>query len=139
MAKLIPFLAQFGLFAQKPEGADLFDLRLTRIGTREARASEAEMRQVTASLAVPQIANLVVGGRTPLLPQQALADIGFSIVLYANTPLQAAMRAMGEVLGALKRDGGLDAVKDRLAGFDERQRLVDKASYDALEKLYAVE
>jgi hypothetical protein len=38
MAKLIPFLAQFRLFAQKPEAADLFDLRLTRIGTREARA-----------------------------------------------------------------------------------------------------
>ena len=38
MAKLIPFLAQFGLFAQKPDAADLFDLRLTRIGTREARA-----------------------------------------------------------------------------------------------------
>ncbi|EDP65338.1 putative carboxyvinyl- carboxyphosphonate phosphorylmutase [alpha proteobacterium BAL199] len=105
----------------------------------EAPTSEQEMRTITQRLSVPQVANLVVGGRTPLLPQQALADIGFSIVLYANTPLQAAMRAMGEVLGALKRDGGLDAVKDRLAGFDERQRLVDKASYDALEKLYAVE
>ena len=42
-------------------------------------------------------------------------------------------------IGALKRDGGLDAVKDRLAGFEERQRLVDKATYDALEKRYAVE
>ena len=30
-------LARFGLFAQKPEGPDAFDLRLQRIGTRERR------------------------------------------------------------------------------------------------------
>lgn len=105
----------------------------------EAPVSEAEMRAITGGLAVPQVANLVVGGRTPLLPQAALAEIGFAMVLYANAPLQAAMRAMSEVLGALRRDGGLDAVQDRLAGFGERQRLVDKAAYDTLEKRYAVE
>jgi hypothetical protein len=38
MAKLIPLLARFGLFAPKTETADLFDLRLLRIGSREARA-----------------------------------------------------------------------------------------------------
>ena len=38
MARLLPFLARFGLFARKIEVADVFDLRLTRIGTREARA-----------------------------------------------------------------------------------------------------
>ncbi len=105
----------------------------------EAPVSVEEMRAITERLAVPQIANMVVGGRTPLLPQSELAEIGFALVLYANTPLQAAMRAMSEVLGALRRDGGLDAVRDRLADFGERQRLVDKASYDALEKRYAVE
>lgn len=105
----------------------------------EAPISVEEMRTITRSLAVPQVANMVVGGRTPLLPQAELAEIGFALVLYANTPLQAAMRAMSEVLGALRRDGGLDAVRDRLADFGERQRLVDKATYDALEKRYAVE
>ncbi|MEQ9329769.1 oxaloacetate decarboxylase [Thalassobaculum sp.] len=105
----------------------------------EAPVSVEEMRAITRSLAVPQVANMVVGGRTPLLPQAELAEIGFALVLYANTPLQAAMRAMSEVLGALRRDGGLDAVRDRLADFGERQRLVDKATYDALEKRYAVE
>lgn len=38
MAKLIPFLAKFGLFAQKSDGADTFDLRLTRLSAREERA-----------------------------------------------------------------------------------------------------
>ncbi|MCR9175235.1 MAG: oxaloacetate decarboxylase [Alphaproteobacteria bacterium] len=105
----------------------------------EAPTSVEEMRAITSALSVPQVANMVVGGRTPLLDQVALAEIGFSLILYANTPLQAAMRAMGDVLGALKRDGNLDAVRDRLAEFDERQRFVHKDAYDALEKRYAVE
>lgn len=105
----------------------------------EAPTSAEEMKRICAELPVPQVANLVVGGRTPLLPQEELAAIGFAIVLYANTPLQAAMRAMSEVLGSLKRDGNLDAVQDRLADFVERQRLVHKSTYDAMEKTYAVE
>jgi 2-methylisocitrate lyase-like PEP mutase family enzyme len=105
----------------------------------EAPTSVEEMRAITSALNVPQVANMVVGGRTPLLDQAALVEIGFSLILYANTPLQAAMRAMGDVLGALKRDGNLDAVRDKLAEFDERQRFVHKDAYDALEKRYAVE
>jgi len=105
----------------------------------EAPTSEDEMRAITARLPVPQVANMVVGGKTPLLPQATLADIGFSLVLYANTPLQAAMRAMSGVLEALKRDGALDGVIGQLADFEERQRLVGKGFYDALERKYATD
>ena len=105
----------------------------------EAPRSEQEMRMVTSRLKVPQVANMVVGGKTPLTSQSRLAELGFSLVLYANTPLQAAMRAMSEVLGALKADGDVSAVIDRLADFDERQRLVDKESYYRLEDRYRVE
>jgi len=105
----------------------------------EAPTSEDEMRAITARLPVPQVANMVVGGKTPLLPQATLADIGFSLVLYANTPLQAAMRAMSRVLEALKRDGALDGVIGQLADFEERQRLVGKEFYDALERKYATD
>lgn len=38
MARLYPLLARFGLFAPKADAADAFDLRLTRIGSRESRA-----------------------------------------------------------------------------------------------------
>lgn len=105
----------------------------------EAPRSEAEMEMITSRLTVPQVANMVVGGKTPLTPQARLGELGFSLVLYANTPLQATMRAMTDVLSALKADGDVSAVIDRLADFDERQRLVDKANYDALEERYRVE
>ena len=102
----------------------------------EAPTSIDEMRAITDRLSVPQVANMVVGGKTPLTSRADLADLGFSVVLYANTPLQAAMRAMSDVLGALKADGDVSGVIDKLADFSERQRLVDKDSYDALEARY---
>jgi len=102
----------------------------------EAPTSVEEMQAITARLRVPQVANMVVGGKTPLTAQADLARLGFALVLYANTPLQAAMRAMSEVLGALKADGDVSGVIDKLADFEERQRLVNKDGYDALEARY---
>jgi 2-methylisocitrate lyase-like PEP mutase family enzyme len=105
----------------------------------EAPVSTDEMRAITGRLKVPQVANMVVGGRTPLLPQPELAEIGFALVLYANTALQAAMKAMSDAMAALRRDGGVHNIIGDLADFGERQRLVDKDFYDALEARYAVE
>ena len=102
----------------------------------EAPESRDELAQIARTLRVPQVANMVFGGRTPALSQAELAGLGFGLVLYANAALQAAVKAMQEVLSALKTDGGLERVGDRLASFAERQRVVDKAVWDALEKRY---
>ena len=80
---------------------------------------------------------MVVGGKTPLASQQELAAMGFGLVLYANAALQASVLAMQEVLGALRKDGSLARVENRLAGFAERQRLVGKNEWDALEARFA--
>jgi 2-methylisocitrate lyase-like PEP mutase family enzyme len=103
----------------------------------EAPTSAEELAQIARSLAVPQVANIVFGGRTPELGQQKFAELGFGCVLYANAALQAALRASHDVLVALKRDGSLASVADRLAGFDIRQQTVAKPKYDALERRYA--
>lgn len=98
----------------------------------EAPRDADQMRRIGA-LSVPQVANIVHGGKTPPLPQSELADMGFGIVLYANAALQAAVRASAEVLGSLKATGSLDAVHDRLATFEQRQSAVAKDRWDALE------
>lgn len=105
----------------------------------EAPVSAEEMRVIPARLPVPQVANMVVGGKTPLTPQAELKDMGYALVLYANTPLQAAMRAVSDVLGQLRADGDVSKVIDRLADFEERQRFVAKAEYDALEARYRID
>lgn len=102
----------------------------------EAPVNAGELARIAQTLPVPQIANMVFGGLTPSLAQSELARMGFGAVLYANAALQAALKSARDVLAALKRDGSLDQVRDRLASFEERQRAVAKERYDALEARY---
>lgn len=102
----------------------------------EAPISPVELARIAQEIPVPQVANIVFGGKTPDPGRERLAEMGFSIVLYANAALQAALKASYDVLGALKKEGSLASVAERLASFDERQRAVAKHEWDALESRY---
>jgi len=102
----------------------------------EAPVSEDELRRLPALIKTPQLVNLVVGGKTPILSNAAFADMGFSLVLYANVALQSAIAGMTRALGALKAGENVGEDSGLLATFEERQRVVRKADFDALEKKY---
>ncbi|MCL8385409.1 isocitrate lyase/PEP mutase family protein [Xanthobacter aminoxidans] len=103
----------------------------------EAPVTVEELARIPRELPVPQIANIVFGGRTPDPGREQLGQMGFSLVLYANAALQAALKASYEVLEALKREGSLASVSHRLATFDERQKAVAKDHWDELESRYS--
>jgi 2-methylisocitrate lyase-like PEP mutase family enzyme len=102
----------------------------------EAPESVDEMRRIAGELACPQIVNVVIGGKTPALPQQVLAQMGFGLVLYANAALQGAVRGMTNALAQLKATGELQEDPSLVATFAERQALVQKPFFDALEAKY---
>jgi 2-methylisocitrate lyase-like PEP mutase family enzyme len=102
----------------------------------EAPVSIEELRKI-AALPVPQIVNVVIGGKTPMLELDELSEFGFSVALYANAALQATIHAVQNVLGHLRQTGSLLGQEHLLAGFEERQRVVAKDMYDALEARYA--
>lgn len=101
----------------------------------EAPQTAEELLSLPKRLPCPQVANLVEGGKTPLLPLEDLRDFG--IVLYANAALQAAVLGMQRALGRLKDSGSLAELTPELAGWSERQRLVRKPDFDAWESAYA--
>lgn len=101
----------------------------------EAPEGIEEMRAI-GQLPAPQLINVVMGGKTPMLPREELAAMGFSIALYANAALQAMVLAAQEVLGSLRDVGSLAGAENRLASFAERQRIVGKPEFDALEARY---
>ncbi len=105
------------------------------VGFVEAPTSSEQIAQV-ARLPWPQLINIVIGGKTPELPNDELKKLGFAGVLYANTALQAAVLGMQRALLHLKQHGRVGDGKDLLATFAERQRLVDIASFQALERKY---
>jgi len=101
----------------------------------EAPESLEEIRAIPARLAAPQLVNMVVGGRTPILDLAELQEMGFALVLYANAALQGAVFGMQQALGELRRTGRLDESAP-VASFKERQRLVRKPLFDTLEQRY---
>lgn len=105
----------------------------------EAPTRLEEIARITQAISAPHLVNIVYGGVTPEIPREQLQAMGFSFVLYANAMLQAALKAAQDVMVALRNDGSLAAVRDRLASFEERQRVVDKTRFDRLEALYRVE
>ncbi len=102
----------------------------------EAPESIEEIREIPRRLAAPQLVNMVVGGRTPILDLAELKEMGFGIVLYANAALQGAVHGMQIALGQLKETGRLDESAP-VVSFRERQRLVQKPLFDELEGRYA--
>lgn len=101
----------------------------------EAPRSEQELAEVTATVAGPQVVNLVQGGQTPVLPAERLEELGFAIALHANLPLLASVHGMQAALATLRTTGRPDDTG--LATWAERQRLVRKGEYEDLEQRYA--
>jgi 2-methylisocitrate lyase-like PEP mutase family enzyme len=79
--------------------------------------------------------NMVLGGKTPIVDAAAAAEMGFSLVLYANAALQGAIHGMQTTLKTQRDKGVLD--ESSVTSFAERQRLVGKPGYDAMEARYA--
>jgi len=104
----------------------------------EAVTSAAEVRALPQRLATPQLLNMVIGGRTPIVGADELKQLGYGFVLYANAALQAAVAGMQRVLHTLQAQGRVDEDPALVASFGERQRLVGKPHWDALERRYAV-
>jgi 2-methylisocitrate lyase-like PEP mutase family enzyme len=103
----------------------------------EAPENVDEIRAIPRRLkGTPQLVNLVVGGRTPILDLAELGGMGFALVLYANVALQGAVYGMQAALGQLRRDGKIEE-SGPVASFSERQRLVRKPFFDELERRYA--
>ena len=103
----------------------------------EAPISMEQIADIPRRLRCPQLINIVLGGHTPELPNARLAELGYAGVIYANLALQAALRGMQAALGELRRKGHMGDVTDLVVDFAERQRLVHKEEFDALERKYA--
>ena len=103
----------------------------------EAPTTMEQIAEIPKRLPWPQIINIVIGGRTPELPNEKLKELGYAGVIYANVALQASLLGMQAALGALKQDGDMGAADTLVIDFAERQRLVHKDEFDALEQKYA--
>lgn len=99
----------------------------------EAPTSESDLRTIGREIHVPMVVNMVEGGKTPVLPTEDLADMGFKIVLYANAVLRMAMSAAVRTLGVLRTEGNTLSLLDDMATWEQRQGSVNLDEWLAID------
>ena len=102
----------------------------------EAPESVEELARIGKALqGIPLMANMLEGGRTPILRPAKLADLGFGIVIYGISLLMRITRTMQEALADI-RSGELALVGTGV-GFEEYKRIVGFPAWAAIEDRYA--
>jgi 2-methylisocitrate lyase-like PEP mutase family enzyme len=101
----------------------------------EAPVNEDEMRRYCREVDGPKMANLIEGGRTPLLPPHQLEAVGYKIAVYPLTLLNVSIQAMRAALGSLRASERPPAAMD----FEELKNAVGFPAYYAEETRYARE
>jgi 2-methylisocitrate lyase-like PEP mutase family enzyme len=100
----------------------------------EAPLGEAEMRRYCADVDGPKMANLIEGGKTPLLTHELLESIGYKIAVYPLTLLNVSIRAMRSALEDLRAGRPAAAAMD----FEALKQAVGFPAYFAEEARYRV-
>jgi methylisocitrate lyase len=102
----------------------------------EAPQSKAELEQIARAIPGPKVANMVEGGKTPLLSPPELHDLGFDLIVTPLAALLAAARAIRDVYGELRRSGTMRDRLGELLSFDEFNALVELDRHYALERQF---
>jgi 2,3-dimethylmalate lyase len=85
--------------------ADAYDRAGADIIFVESPESEAEMARICRSFAKPCMANMVEGGRTPVLTREELRQIGYRFAIFPATGFLAAAQTLTQAYGALRERG----------------------------------
>jgi 2-methylisocitrate lyase-like PEP mutase family enzyme len=102
----------------------------------EAPLTKEELLAIPREVPGIHLCNMVIGGKTPLLPREELAKAGYSVICYANAALQASLLAMQDVLRHLNEKGSIAGIESKLMMFAERQKVLDADKFKELEKRY---
>lgn len=104
----------------------------------EAPGSREQLQAAVAALGpgLPLMANMVEGGRTPIMSTSELEALGFALVIFPGGIVRAMARAAQEFYATLMRDGTSSAFRNRMFDFDELNRVIGTPEMLALGKAY---
>jgi len=93
-----------------------------------------ELELIGRKFDVPQMANMLEGGRTPILTPKELSDMGFEIAIYGISLLMHSVKTMQDLLGKLSK-GDIGFV-GKGVGFEEYKDIVGFGDWAAVENKF---
>ncbi|MDA8048871.1 MAG: methylisocitrate lyase [Rhodospirillales bacterium] len=81
----------------------------------------------------PLLANMTEFGRTPFITADEFAEMGYRMVIWPVSSLRVAARAQDELYRVLRRDGGTQAMVERMQTRAELYATIGYGDYEALD------
>ena len=104
----------------------------------EAIRSVEDMKKVVALFGgkVPLLANMVEGGKTPVLSAAELEKIGYRIAIFPGGTVRSVAFALRDYYSSLRKEGTTDKVRDRMFDFDGLNQTIGTPELLKLGKKY---
>jgi methylisocitrate lyase len=102
----------------------------------EALADAKEFEHFARAVDAPLVANMTEFGKSPLLPLDALAEMGYAAVLYPVTLLRTAMKAVEAALAVIAAEGTQAELLDLMQSRQELYDLLGYSDYEARDREY---
>jgi 2-methylisocitrate lyase-like PEP mutase family enzyme len=104
----------------------------------EALRDTAQMQQALGRFAgrVPLLANMVEGGKTPILSAAELERLGYRIAIFPGGTVRALAHTLKDYFASLKASGTTTPYRDRMLDFDELNKTIGTPDMLALGKRY---
>jgi len=95
-----------------------------------------DLKRTTTEIDAPCLVNIDGGGTLGELSVAEIAALGFRIAIFPGLGRAAAGYALREAIGALKRDGSMDAVRGRMLTLKEYNDILGLPDVEAWEKKF---
>jgi len=105
----------------------------------EAPTSVEQLAEIGRRAPAPNVANMIEGGRTPVLPTARLAELGFQLIVYPLAGLFAAAKALEATYRKLRTDMTTLGSGIPMMSFEEFNALIGVPQKYALAERYKAE
>lgn len=102
----------------------------------EAPESVEQMKLITSSISAPLMANMVEGGKTPLLSVKELQEIGYRLVIFPNSVTRVIVKAALDFYTELRTSGTTNHYIDNMVKFEQLNKILGIDSIRSMEQLY---
>lgn len=104
----------------------------------ESPESLEDMKKITSSFNVPVLANMVEGGRTPLISAKELETLGYELVIFPTASTYITAQAVTALMEEIKSSGTTKNLISKMIPFADFNKLIGLADIRELEAKYVL-
>lgn len=102
----------------------------------ESPENVEEMKMINERISIPTLANMVEGGRTPMLDNAGLESLGFDLVIYPTASTYMTTKVMMQLMAHLQETGTTAGLMEQMVTFSEFNELIGLEEVNEIGRKY---